>query len=208
MGSRKLSTEINESDERTSFSDPAPVNPQPVDFVLHDEVTGEARRLHGRNYELEATFDFFKGNLRLVESLHDQAIWPETLRKEAIFFNRSNSSFLNLEGLSDNSLLFSFRPESIIKANSVNKPRQRHQTYDFICDTVDSPLSNAILHCASEHRTLCLRLPKARHKGWKTIALILLTYRKITPKVWYGMVTNEKLVDVAGFDWRHLCQIP
>lgn len=45
--------------------------------------------------------------------------------------------------------------------------------------------------------------PKARHQGWKAIALIFLTYRNIAPKVWFAMVTNGRLIDVAGLDWSY-----
>lgn len=181
-------------------------NLQSVEIVSYDEESGEVRRLHGNDYELEATFDIFKGNFRLLEKLRNQEAGRETRHKEAIFLNQSNSDFLNLEGLNDNSLLLSFRPEPAIKAELVKKIRHCQQSHDFIYHIVDSPLCKAILDHGSENRIFYLRVPKDCHHGWKTVALVLLTYRKITPKTWYRMVINKSLLDVAGFDWRHICQ--
>lgn len=180
--------------------------PHSVELVLHDEESGETHPLHSQNYDIEAIFDIFKGNLRLTEKVRDQEIWPETLHKEAICLTRSNSIFVNLEGLNDRSILFSFQPKSSIKADLATKLKLCRQSHAFIYDVVDSPLCKAIVDCTGDNRTFRLRLPMDRHQGWRTIALILLTYRKIVPKTWYRIVTNNSLLDVAGFDWRHVCQ--
>jgi len=176
-----------------------------VEIVVHNTDLGETHRLHDQNYELDAIFDIFKGSLRLVEKARNQAIWPETLHKETISLSLFNTGFLNLEGLNDGSILLSFRPESPIKIGAIHKLKICHQSHEFISEVLDSPLRKAIFDCVKEDRIFCLRLPNGRHHGWRTIALILLTYRKIKTKSWYRMVVNESLGDIAGFDWKKIC---
>jgi hypothetical protein len=181
-------------------------NLQSVELVSHGEKSGETRQIHGNELELEATFDIFKGNLRLVEKVRNPEIGRETRHKEVLFLNQSNSSFLNLEGLNDNSLLLSFKPDPPMKVDLFKKIRHCQQSHDFVRHIVDNPLRNAILDHGSENRIFFLRVPKHCHHGWKTIALVLLTYRKISPKTWHRIVINRSLLDVAGFDWGHICQ--
>ena len=176
-----------------------------VEIVVHNKDSGETHQLHDNNYELDAIFDIFKGSLRLVEKVRNQAIWPETRHKETISLNRFNSGFLNLEGLNDGSILLSFKPESPLKRGAIHRLKICHQSHEFISDMFDSPLRKAIFDCAKEDRIFCLRLPNGRHHGWRTIALILLTYRIITPKSWYRIVVNQSLGEVAGFDWKQIC---
>lgn len=176
-----------------------------VEIVVHNTDLGETHRLHDQNYELDAIFDIFKGSLRLVEKAHNQAIWPETLHKETISLDLFNTGFLNLEGLNDGSILFSFRPESPIKIGAIHKLRICHQSHEFMSEMLDSPLRKAIFDCVRDDRIFCLRLPNGQHHGWRTIALILLTYRKITPRSWYRIVVSESLGDIAGFDWKQFC---
>lgn len=53
---------------------------------------------------------------------------------------------------------------------------------------------------------LQLRLPESRIRGWKTVAMILLTFGRVTRESWLGIVNMQDPPDVAGLNWRQIEQ--
>lgn len=49
-----------------------------------------------------------------------------------------------------------------------------------------------------------LLLPAARIRGWKTVALILLTFNRISLEKWCDLVNMKGEQSVAGLDWRQV----
>lgn len=76
---------------------------------MYDAESGKMNQLHGPTTQLDATFDIILGIMRLKQKLRDPKTWPEAQSMVTVEANTMNSTFVNLEGLADNSLLFTFK---------------------------------------------------------------------------------------------------
>ncbi|KAJ5628987.1 hypothetical protein N7490_011215 [Penicillium lividum] len=175
------------------------------------------------NYtELDATFDIISGTMLIKQKIHDPRSRPRIHYETWVQFNQISSIFINLEGLADNSLLFTFKlnspdpdpdPKPKTKTQSTeegyrsnSKLRIRHQVYGWEINTVgnESSLYNYLMNCSNDEQILQLRLPHHRIEEWKTVAMILLTYRKINTAIWHRFRARIDRSDIAGFDWTKL----
>lgn len=119
--------------------------------------------------------------------------------KTYLQLNSQNSTFVNLQGLADNSLLLTVR---IDKAGKYLKPQQKYRCY--WPEIGESRLYSDLVLCNWQHKMLRLRLPEPRVKDWKTVALILRTFRRISGSTWSWMINMEDPPAVAGLDWSEL----
>ncbi|KAJ5698898.1 hypothetical protein N7462_000903 [Penicillium macrosclerotiorum] len=188
-----------------------------LELIVHTEGAKKVQQFHGEHSELSAIFDFFAGNMVLKQEVKDPRDGQTTQHKIAIYFNKTNTAFVNLEALADNSLLLTFNLREIktveadIEANTRAEYKQailgttfmiRHQEYGFFVNKLyEGSLFKFIHEWAGDKKTLQLRLPQSRIDGWKTIALILLAYREISPRIWHHFVTSRKLGKITGFNW-------
>ncbi|CAL5870169.1 uncharacterized protein PFLUO_LOCUS4404 [Penicillium psychrofluorescens] len=207
-----------------------PVSKKPttksLSLTLYDSKQKYTLPLHGEDTELDVTFDIITGTMILKQKIRLSGIWPRVQQKTVMYTNQANSIFVNLQGLADNAILLTFKmlpplpppsssddgddgPESeTTKQKPVQKfaeqtPRIWRQVRGFCPGLVDEgPLFEELLESYSHEKILRLHIPGGRHKGWKTIALILLTYRKIDLPTWHRLVTSEKLTEIAGLNWR------
>lgn len=181
-----------------------------LELILHDTRSDDMRQLHGQHTELDAIFDIVSGTMFLKQKLRDPKVWPQVQHLTAVCFNQSNSAFVNLEGLADNSLLLIFKlkttkPATKKQKDMSTKLKIRQQDYGFITDQDGGPLLKALRdHAGKEGTILQLRLPKNRIDAWGTVALILLTYREINPTIWHQIVSNKNLSSIAGLDWAQI----
>lgn len=51
---------------------------------------------------------------------------------------------------------------------------------------------------------LQLRLPASRIRGWKTVAMFLLTFARVTRESWLGLVNLQEPPSVVGLNWRQI----
>lgn len=51
---------------------------------------------------------------------------------------------------------------------------------------------------------LQLRLPASRIRGWKTVAMFLLTFARVTRESWLGLVNLQEPPSVVGLNWRQV----
>lgn len=119
--------------------------------------------------------------------------------KTYVQLNSENSTFVNLQGLPDNSLLLSIR---IDKAGRHLKPQQKYRCY--WPDQERSKLYTDLVQCNWPQMTVHLILPAPRIKGWKTVALIVWTFRRISTHTWSWMVSLRDPPPVAGLNWREI----
>ena len=63
------------------------------------------------------------------------------------------------------------------------------------------PLYQNIEHIAGRDKVLQLHFPRSRIRGWKTVALVLLTYRKITVPRWHYIATTQSRGGIEGLSW-------
>ncbi|KAJ5601913.1 hypothetical protein N7510_011447 [Penicillium lagena] len=196
-------------------------------LTLYDAKQKYTLQLHGEDTELDVTFDIITGTMILKQKIRLSGIWPRVQQKTVMYANRANSIFVNLQGSSDNSILLTFKMLSPLpppssssddgddgsenertkqkpeKKFAEHTPRIWRQVSGFFPDLIDEgPLFEELLENCSREKLLRLHIPDARHNDWKTIALILLTYRKIDLPTWHRLVTSEKLTEIAGLNWR------
>ncbi|KAJ5574320.1 uncharacterized protein N7459_008747 [Penicillium hispanicum] len=205
-------------DPSCSCQEPKPVPIEPLNLLLSDTESGEIRPLHDEDTELDVIFDILSGTMTIKQSVHDPKPWPAIKHKTTIHFTQSNSAFVNLEGLADNSLLFTFKPNSTPTDNMESKtttrgfadPRRtklkvRTQDSGFLLQEPKvGPLFKHVMDLSGPNKVLQLRLPENRIRDWATVALILLTYREINSTVWDGIVRSKVLQDVAGLNWARI----
>ena len=188
--------------------------PGSLSFIFQDNASGETRALHGQDTELEAIFDIITGTMLLTQKMRDPNIWPKAQHKTVVSFDQSNSTFVNLEGLADNSLLLTFKfnsPDStsqkmgskIVRRGLVGpKMNILHQDYGFSPTQVnEGPLYHNLSDIPTEDGLFQLHFPQDRIKAWWTVALVLLTYREINSAIWHKIVSNQSLKSIAGLNW-------
>lgn len=184
-------------------------------MIIQDAGTGKMHQLHQEHAEVDVTFDIVSGNMILKQDAYDPEPCPPLQFMTAVFFNESNTTFVNLEGLADNSLLLTFRLNSANSSNmepklQVEKKQQgisgklKIKYRDHAFTTNKTPFFKAFAGWDRQEKILQLRLPETRIKSWKTVALILLTYREINTSIWHRMVNDGRLRDLAGFDWTRV----
>ncbi|KAJ5808636.1 hypothetical protein N7474_009905 [Penicillium riverlandense] len=133
----------------------------------------------------------------LKQTIRLSGIWPRVQQKTVMYANQANSIFMT--GTMDLKTKQPSRNQDRSRAH----PRIWRQVRGFLPDMIDEgPLFEQLLDNYSREKILRLHIPDTRHKGWKTIALILLTYRKIDLPTWHRLVTSEKLTEIAGLNWR------
>ncbi|KAJ5735465.1 uncharacterized protein N7483_000590 [Penicillium malachiteum] len=183
---------------------------------MQNQVTGKIEDLSSSNTDLDAKFDIVSGTMHLKQKLRHPELWPDIQHETWIEFNLRNSVFVNLEGLKDNSLLFTFKINSPDtwhengclaggpkRCHSGVKFKIRHQVSGWIADAKDDkgPLFNHLINCPCEESILQLRFSSDRIRGWKTAALVLLTYRQIDTRIWHRIRDELNLFDIAGLNW-------
>lgn len=143
--------------------------------------------------------------LTLQETVGD----PQTIQDAAqydVHLNLRNSRLVNLEGLADNSLLLSLeiRPEACnLRGHGL---RLETKVWSFRPAYSDSKLHDEFYMCDWPSMLLQLRLPESRVRGWKTVAMILLTFGRVTRESWLGIVNMQDPPDVSGLNWRQIEQ--
>lgn len=113
--------------------------------------------------------------------------------------------FENLKGLPNNDLLLSFRMRSsFCCAWGKNKMTYKEKYLGFTPNKLESRLYNDFYQCDWPEQHLELLMPADRIMGWKTVALILKTFKRISAENWCHMVKigkKKKFPRVAGLDW-------
>lgn len=172
-------------------------------------------QLHQEHAEFDVTYDIVSGTMVLKQNFSDPGTCPPEQFMTAVFFNQSNTTFTNLEGLADDSLLLTFKLNSATSSNmkpnakvemkqlgTPGKLKVKYRNNAFAANK--TPFYKAFADWNGEEKLLQLLLPKSRIKSWKTVALILLTFREINITIWHRMVNDGRLRDLAGFDWARV----
>lgn len=188
---------------------------KPIEMIMEDAGTGHMHKLHQEHTEFDITFDILSGTMVLKQNYRDPETWPLVQFMTAVFFNQNNTTIVNLEGLADNSLLLTFKLNST--GSSTMKPNLKVEKTqlgpsgklkvryrDNAFATNNTPFFKTFADWDGEEKILQLFLPQNRIKSWKTVALILLTYREINTTIWHRLVNDGRLRDLAGFDWTRV----
>ena len=192
---------------------------EPPKLILRDMDTGEVHPLHDPLTEIDVKFDALKGTMTLEQKLYDEERSSVVKHSATLEFKRTNSTLVNLEGLTDNSLLLTFKLR--IPWNEISQSRLTNDGYVkpiasrlklriLNAHFVPKELTVPILQCLSDltepSKVLQLYFPRSWTRGWETVALILLTYREINVAAWDQLAKTQKLQDVAGFNWAQIIE--
>jgi hypothetical protein len=172
--------------------------PPPIEATLLGRTKDQARQLNQPGADLDVTFLPVERMAILRESAPGPD--PRTMAcKTSIQLDSRNARFVNLQGLPDNSLLLSVRVD---KAGRDLRPQMKYRCY--WPQPARGRLYTDLVLCSWDEMTLQLLLPASRVKGWKTVALIARSFRRISAHTWGWMVGLKDPPAVAGLDWREI----
>ena len=120
----------------------------------------------------------------------------------SVQLDAANLHFMNLEGLADGSLILTVRIRSSACAMRGSMISVKEKISGFVPPHLESKLYNDLYLCDWPRQTLQLFLPEERLVEWKTVALILKSFERITADQWSDMVWMKDRPSVAGLNWR------
>ncbi|KAE8413000.1 hypothetical protein BDV36DRAFT_300337 [Aspergillus pseudocaelatus] len=120
----------------------------------------------------------------------------------SVQLDAANLHFMNLEGLVDGSLILTVRIRSSACALKGSMISVKEKISGFAPPYLESKLYNVLYLCDWSRQTLQLFLPEERLVEWKTVALILKSFGRITADQWSDMVWMKDRPSVAGLNWR------
>ncbi|KAL4962279.1 uncharacterized protein BDV14DRAFT_202937 [Aspergillus stella-maris] len=190
-------------DDPKCLCHPRPKKPfQKLELTLRGSKPEEFCHLHQTGAQLDIVFDFIASGISLKETIGD----PTARKANYLICLQLNSTmwrFDNLKGLADNSLLLSFSMRSsFCAAWGKHKLSYKEKYQGFSPNRFESKLYSNFYQCNWSEQHLELRLPAERIVGWKTVALVLRTFKCISEENYCHMVKMETKVGVAGLDWK------
>ncbi|KAL4906570.1 hypothetical protein BDW74DRAFT_176887 [Aspergillus multicolor] len=189
-------------DDPKCLCHPRPKKPFPkLELVIRGSNSSEFRRLHQAGAQLDVVFDLIGNDMTLRETIGDPTM-AKASYSIALLLKSRMMDFVNLKGLADNSLLLSFRMQSsFCAATGKDRVIFKEKVQGFSSNRLESRLYNDFYSCKWSQQNLELLLPADRIMGWKTVALVLKTFKRITPENWCHMVKLRNKPSVAGLDW-------
>ncbi|KAL2812803.1 hypothetical protein BDW59DRAFT_167711 [Aspergillus cavernicola] len=174
---------------------------QKLELVLRGSNSEQFCRLDQPGAQLDVIFDLIDNTMILRETVEDPDD-REATYTICLTIDTKDMEFLNLKGLPNNSLLLSLRlRSSFCAATGKNKLPYKEKYQRFSPHCFQSKLYNEFYHCDWSQQHLELRLPAERIKGWKTVALILKTFKRISAENWCHIMGIKKPPGVAGLEW-------
>lgn len=191
------------SDDPKCSCQPAPrkhhyKRPPPIEAILRGPEKDQVRQLSQPGIDLDVTFLPVEQLVILREMIPGPNPYEKSC-KTYIQLNMENSTFVNIQGLPNNSIRLTVQ---IDKAGKYLKPQQKYMCY--WPDLGESKLYNDLVLCDWSQMTLSLQIPGPRAKGWKTVALILRTFGRISNSTWDWFVALKDPPAVAGLDWEKI----
>ncbi|KAL4808945.1 hypothetical protein BDV18DRAFT_157883 [Aspergillus unguis] len=190
------------SDDPKCLCYPRPEKPfQKLELTIRGPKPEDFCRLDQPGAQLDVIFDLIGNGMTLREAIGDPNR-PKTAYTISLLLKSEMWVFTNLKGLADNSLLLNFQlKSSTCAAVGKDKMLYTEKYQGFSPDRLESKLYNHVYSCNWSEQHLELLLPAERIMGWKTAALILKTFKRITPENWCHMVVLRNRPGVAGMDW-------
>lgn len=195
------------SDDSKCSCQPAPPKSslERMQAFLFGDQPGQVHQLHHPGAELDIHCDVARHEMTLRETVGGDPRVNPTATRYDVHLNPKNSRLLNLEGLADNSIMLTIeiRPEAC-KARG-HGLRLETKVWSFRPAYTDSKLHNEFYLCDWPRMILRVHLPESRFWGWKTVAMLLVTFERLT---WGGLriVADIKGMTVADLNWRQVEQ--
>ncbi|KAL4875939.1 hypothetical protein BJY04DRAFT_223554 [Aspergillus karnatakaensis] len=189
-------------DDRRCFCHPPREKPfQKLELVLTGTKSEGSCRLDQPGAQLDVVFNLIENSMTLREKVDDTGT-PKAAYTIYLTLDSKMWHFENLKGLPNMSLLLSLRMRSsFCIASGRNKLQYREKFQGFSPNRVDSKLYNNFYNCTWTEQHLQLLLPRERIKGWRTAALILKTFKRISPENYCHMLRLGMKQTVQGLNW-------
>ncbi|KAF7592721.1 Alpha-amylase A type-1/2 [Aspergillus hancockii] len=180
---------------------PYPRKNRKVEVVLYGDEPEQYRSLNQPGSNIDVIFEPIGNAMILRETIHDSSrkytSWTFSAQLDVV-----NMHFGNLEGLADGSLILSVQIKSSACAVKGSKISVKEKISGFAPSRLESRLYNDLYLCDWPRQCLQLFLPEERLVEWKTVALILKSFGRITADQWSDIVWMKNRPSVAGLNWR------
>lgn len=195
------------SDDSKCSCQPAPPksSSEKMHAFLFGDQPGQVRQLHHPGAELDIHCDVACHEMTLRETVgNDPRANPAATRYD-VHLNPKNSCLLNLEGLADNSIMLTVEIRDEACKTRGHGLRLETKAWSFRPTYTDSKLHNEFYLCDWPRMILRIHLPESRFWGWKTVAMLLVTFERLT---WDGLriVADIKDMTLADLNWRQIEQ--
>ncbi|GAB1211457.1 hypothetical protein ATERTT37_000572 [Aspergillus terreus] len=171
--------------------------------MLRGSRPDQVCKLHQKGASIDVIFDIIDNALILREIINDPTR-RYTFWKFSVQIDLEHMEFGNLIGLPDCSLLLSLRLKPEACAVKGNMMKVKEKVSGFAPTYLESRLDNDLYLCDWPEKRLDIFLPEEKLVGWKTVALIMKTFGRISAAQWSDMVWMKGTPPVAGLDWRAL----
>jgi hypothetical protein len=177
-----------------------PEKPPSIKMFLRGSESEQTRELHQPDSELDVFFDLILHTMIIREITKDPKT-RKTFRVTYLKIDAQSVHFTNMHGLADNSLLLSFRVRESLCAVKGHKMRMRVKHFGFR-PMEDSKLYTDVYCCDWSEQNIEILLPGKRIHEWKTVALILATFHRISKEQWCLLVNMAGAPGIAGLNWK------
>lgn len=173
---------------------------EPIQAVLQGPEPNQTRSLNQANAEFDIECDMASHDMKLCETIGDPT-YISTATQYTVHLNLDNSRLVNIQGQADNSLLVTLemRPEAC--AMPGHGLRLETKVWSFQPAYIESKLHEAFYLCGWDQIVLQLSLPESRVRGFRTVAMFLVTFGRMKWDSWAAMVQMQESSCVAGLDW-------
>ncbi|KAK1148927.1 hypothetical protein N8T08_007602 [Aspergillus melleus] len=183
---------------------PAPKQtPRKLKLFLYGAKPKQKRALHQPGAELDVVFDVVSNVLILRETIKDperlEIAWILSVHIECLKMHLTN-----LKGLKDGSLQLSVQMRRSACSAKGNKMHIKETFHGFAPFHLGSRLFDDFYSCGWSQQRIDLFLPEERIKGWKTVALILGTFKEVSAAQACHIANITEPPSVAILDWRGL----
>ncbi|RAQ73726.1 amylase [Aspergillus flavus] len=184
---------------------PYPRKNRKVEIVLYGDQPDQFCPLNQQGSSIDVIFDPI-GNAMILREIINDPTRKYTFWNFSVQLDAANLHFMNLEGLADGSLILTVRIRSSACAVRGSMISVKEKISGFAPPRLKSKLYNDLYLCDWPRQTLQLFLPEERLVEWKTVALILKSFGRITADQWSDMVWMKDRPSVAGLNWRAIAR--
>ncbi|RAL07535.1 uncharacterized protein BO97DRAFT_356295, partial [Aspergillus homomorphus CBS 101889] len=172
-----------------------------LEAILCGPEPGQIRELHRENAQLDVAFDAVSNHMFINEH------YPNPLNRRVsldigLIIKAKNVQFINLEGLSDHSLVLTLRIGRTASAVRGSKMIVKEKVRGFFASPPYMRLFEDFYECRWPEKYLQIRMPERRCKRWKTVALILKTFKQISAENYCHMAEMMMTPRVGGLNVR------
>lgn len=184
---------------------PPKSSPEKMQAFLFGDQPGQVRQLHHPGAELDIHCDVARHEITLRETVSGDPHANPTATQYDVYLNPKNSRLLNLEGLADSSIMLTIEIRPEIYKTHGHGLRLETEIWSFRPAYTNSKLHNDFYLCDWPRMILRVHLPESRFWGWKTVAMLLVTFKQLT---WGGLhiFADIKDMTVADLNWRQIKQ--